>query len=266
MRRCVSRGRRLPALGADPEQMYRANVEGTRAILEAARKNRRSAGGVHLERGHHGIQLRTDTCGRKFAGLLDDMIGPYKRSKFMAEQVAMEAGARDRMWWLSIPATPVGERDIKPTPTGRIVVDFLKKKFPAYVDTGLNLVDVERVRAGPRCGAGKGKKRRALHSGGRESDAEADSRQTGGDHRPAVADRCSVPYVLALATGVVDEIVHRQDSRPRAARHDRCCPHGPEEDFVVFGQSRTRVGMEGQFLSTMHCGGRRSGFGRNGYA
>jgi dihydroflavonol-4-reductase len=76
------------------------------------------------------------------------MIGPYKRSKFMAEQVALEA-ARNGMDVVVVnPTTPVGERDIKPTPTGRIVVDFLKKKFPAYVDTGLNLVDATECARG----------------------------------------------------------------------------------------------------------------------
>src|SRR5690349_24668601 len=70
------------------------------------------------------------------------MIGPYKRSKFMAEQVAIEAARSGVDVVIVNPTTPVGERDIKPTPTGRIVVDFLKRKFPAYVENGLNLVDV----------------------------------------------------------------------------------------------------------------------------
>src|SRR5207247_5447678 len=69
---------------------------------------------------------------------LDHMIGHYKRSKFMAEQLAMEAGRSGMDVVVVNPTTPVGEKDIKPTPTGRIVVGFLKKKFPAYVDAGLN--------------------------------------------------------------------------------------------------------------------------------
>src|SRR5437660_9845192 len=79
---------------------------------------------------------------------LDHMIGHYKRSKFMAEQLAMEAGRSGMDVVMVNPTTPVGEQDIKPTPTGRIILDFLKRKFPAYVDTGLNLVDVREVARG----------------------------------------------------------------------------------------------------------------------
>ncbi len=70
------------------------------------------------------------------------MIGDYKRSKFMAEHLVIEAAQGGQDVVMVNPTTPIGERDIKPTPTGQIVVDFLKRKFPAYVDTGLNLVDV----------------------------------------------------------------------------------------------------------------------------
>jgi dihydroflavonol-4-reductase len=76
------------------------------------------------------------------------MVGHYKRSKFMAEQIALEAGRNGANVVVVNPTTPIGEYDIKPTPTGRIVVDFLKRKFPAYVDTGLNLADVREVARG----------------------------------------------------------------------------------------------------------------------
>ena len=88
---------------------------------------------------------------------LANMIGPYKRSKFMAEEIAIEAGRSGMDVVVVNPTTPVGERDIKPTPTGRIVVDFLKKKFPAYVDTGLNLVDVAECARGHVAALEKGK-------------------------------------------------------------------------------------------------------------
>jgi dihydroflavonol-4-reductase len=77
-----------------------------------------------------------------------DMVGHYKRSKFMAEQIALEAGRKGANVVVVNPTTPIGERDIKPTPTGRIIVDFLNRKFPAYVDTGLNLADVKEVAHG----------------------------------------------------------------------------------------------------------------------
>jgi len=76
---------------------------------------------------------------------IDDMIGHYKRSKFLAEQEALKAAADGQQVMVLNPTTPIGSCDVKPTPTGRIVVDFLNKKFPAYVDTGLNLVDVNEV-------------------------------------------------------------------------------------------------------------------------
>jgi len=74
-----------------------------------------------------------------------DMIGHYKRSKWTAEQVAIEAARAGQEVVILNPTTPVGAMDVKPTPTGRIIVDFLNKKFPAYVDTGLNLVDVDEI-------------------------------------------------------------------------------------------------------------------------
>ncbi|MGC1293412.1 MAG: NAD-dependent epimerase/dehydratase family protein, partial [Alloacidobacterium sp.] len=76
---------------------------------------------------------------------LSDMVGHYKRSKFLAEQEALKAAYDGQEVMVLNPTTPIGPNDVKPTPTGRIVVDFLNKKFPAYVDTGLNLVDVEEV-------------------------------------------------------------------------------------------------------------------------
>ncbi|HEY2497787.1 MAG TPA: hopanoid-associated sugar epimerase [Candidatus Angelobacter sp.] len=132
----------------DPEQMYRANVEGTRAIIRAAQESgvRRviytsSVATMGFTREGHIAQEDSPVSIR-------DMVGHYKRSKFMAEQIALEAGQKGANVVVVNPTTPIGECDIKPTPTGRIVVDFLKRKFPAYVDTGLNLADVEKVAQG----------------------------------------------------------------------------------------------------------------------
>src|SRR5579862_918643 len=126
----------------DPAEMYRSNVEGTRAILEAARKNRVRRVVYTSSVATVGFTGNRRPADEDSPVSLADMIGHYKRSKFMAEQIALEAG-RGGMRVITVnPTTPVGEQDIKPTPTGRIVVDFLKRKFPAYVDTGLNLVDV----------------------------------------------------------------------------------------------------------------------------
>ncbi len=126
----------------DPESMYRCNVEGTRAIIEAAR-----AAGVRRVVYTSSVATMGFTKDGTLADedspvALADMIGHYKRSKFMAEQVALEAGRAGNDVVVVNPTTPVGEQDIKPTPTGRIILDFLRRKFPAYVDTGLNVVDV----------------------------------------------------------------------------------------------------------------------------
>jgi dihydroflavonol-4-reductase len=132
----------------DPEQMYRANVEGTRAIIQAAQ-----------ECGVRRVVYCSSVATMGFTNTgqivdedapvsLADMVGPYKRSKFMAEQIALEAGRKGANVVVVNPTTPIGEYDIKPTPTGRIIVDFLKRKFPAYVDTGLNLADAKEVARG----------------------------------------------------------------------------------------------------------------------
>jgi dihydroflavonol-4-reductase len=129
----------------DPEQMYAANVDGTRELLKLARE-------VGIQRVVYTSSVAT--MGFKADGTivnedtpvaLSDMIGHYKRSKFLGEQEAIQAAKDGQHVMVLNPTTPIGAGDAKPTPTGRIVVDFLNMKFPAYVDTGLNLVDVDEV-------------------------------------------------------------------------------------------------------------------------
>jgi dihydroflavonol-4-reductase len=129
----------------DPKQMYAANVDGTRALLKLARE-------VGIPRVVYTSSVAT--MGFKTDGTivnedtpvsLADMIGHYKHSKFLAEQEATEAAKEGQHVMILNPTTPIGAGDAKPTPTGGIIVDFLNKRFPAYVDTGLNLVDVDEV-------------------------------------------------------------------------------------------------------------------------
>src|SRR6267154_6056863 len=189
----------------DPNEMYRANVEGTRAILEAARKNgvRRvvytsSVATIGFKR--NGCPANEDSPVS-----LPDMIGHYKRSKFMAEQLALEAGRSGLEVVVLNPTTPVGDQDVKPTPTGRIVVDFLKRKFPAYVETGLNLVDVRECARGHVAAMEKGKSGERYILGGENLTLKQILDKLGAiSGLPSPSIR--VPYVLALATGVVDEI------------------------------------------------------------
>ena len=129
----------------DPADMYRANVEGTRELLRLAQE----AGVPRVV-----YTSSVATMGFKSDGTVVDeatpvseanMIGHYKRSKWLAERVAIEAAAAGQHVMILNPTTPIGAMDSKPTPTGRIVVDFLNRNFPAYVDTGLNLVDVNEI-------------------------------------------------------------------------------------------------------------------------
>jgi dihydroflavonol-4-reductase len=129
----------------DPEQMYAANVDGTRELLKLARE-------VGIRRVVYTSSVAT--MGFKADGTivneetpvaLADMIGHYKRSKFLGELEAIQAAKGGQHVTILNPTTPIGPGDAKPTPTGRIIVDFLNRKFPAYVDTGLNLVDVTEV-------------------------------------------------------------------------------------------------------------------------
>ena len=129
----------------DPKQMYSANVDGTRELLKLARE-------VGVQRVVYTSSVAT--MGFKADGTivneetpvaLSDMIGHYKRSKFLGELEAIQAAKTGQHVMILNPTTPIGPGDAKPTPTGRIIVDFLNRKFPAYVDTGLNLVDVNEI-------------------------------------------------------------------------------------------------------------------------
>lgn len=190
----------------DPEEMYRSNVEGTRAILEASRRNKVRRVVYTSSVATMGFTSNGQPADEDSPVSLDNMIGPYKRSKFMAEQVAVEAARAGQDVVIVNPSTPVGERDIKPTPTGRIVVDFLKKKFPAYVDTGLNLVDVKECAQGHIAALEKGRIGERYILGGENLTLKQIL-----DKLAAITGLPSptirVPYLLALATGVVDEIV-----------------------------------------------------------
>lgn len=132
----------------DPEEMYRSNVEGTRAIIRAAQENNVRRVIYTSSVATMGFTTAGHIADETSPVTLEDMVGPYKRSKFMAEQIALEAGRNGANAVVVNPTTPIGDQDIKPTPTGRIIVDFLRRKFPAYVDTGLNVVDVKDVARG----------------------------------------------------------------------------------------------------------------------
>jgi dihydroflavonol-4-reductase len=132
----------------DPREMYASNVEGTRAIIQAAQEAGIKRVIYCSSVATMGFNDQAIPVKESDPVTIADMIGHYKRSKFMAEHVALEAGNKGANVVVVNPTTPIGEADIKPTPTGRIILDFLKRKFPAYVDTGLNLADVHEVARG----------------------------------------------------------------------------------------------------------------------
>nr|UXE44984.1 aurachin B dehydrogenase [uncultured bacterium] len=203
----------------DPDQMYRSNVEGTRAVLDAACL--------------HGVKRVVYTSSVATMGFRDDgepasedspvalngMIGHYKRSKFVAEQLALEYGCAGTGTEVVVvnPTTPVGAQDVKPTPTGRIVVDFLKRKFPAYVDTGLNLVDVEECARGHIAGLQKGKSGERYILGGENLTLKQILDRLGAI-TGLPSPRVEVPYFVALLAGVFDEAVtgRLRGKEPRA--------------------------------------------------
>jgi dihydroflavonol-4-reductase len=131
----------------DPTDLYRSNVDGTRNLLTAARNAgvervvyTSTVGCIGVP--HGGIGDETTPVS------LDDLAGDYKRSKFLAEQVALEF-ARDGFPIVIVnPTAPIGDHDVKPTPTGKIVLDFLNGDMPAFIDTGLNVVDVRDTAEG----------------------------------------------------------------------------------------------------------------------
>jgi len=201
----------------DPHQMYRANVEGTRALLDAARKNAVQRVVYTSSVATIGFTSNGHTADEDSPVSLDDMIGHYKRSKFMAEQIALEAG-RSGMHVVTVnPTTPVGEQDVKPTPTGRIVLDFLKRKFPAYVETGLNLVDVRDCARGHVAALEKGKSGERYILGGENLTLKQIL-----DKLAAItglsSPRVKLPYIFAFATGIIDETITGRmlNKEPRA--------------------------------------------------
>jgi dihydroflavonol-4-reductase len=132
----------------DPRVMYATNVDGTRAVLQAATRSGvdrivYTSSVATLGYGADGNPADEDT-----PSTLDDMIGHYKRSKFLAEGVVREMAAAGAPVVIVNPSTPVGPGDVKPTPTGRLIRDAINGRVPAYVDTGLNVVHVDDVAAG----------------------------------------------------------------------------------------------------------------------
>lgn len=202
----------------DPQELYRANVQGTRDLLQAALD-----GGVEKvvytsTVGALGIP-HDGTPGTETTPVTEqNMIGHYKRSKFLAEEEARAFVAKGLPIVITNPSTPVGENDIKPTPTGQIIVDFLNRKMPAYVDTGLNLIDVRDVAIGTILAGERGKVGERYILGNRNLKLK-EMFEILAEITGIPAPKVKMPYFAAyLAVGienlVVDKLLHRAPAHP----------------------------------------------------
>jgi dihydroflavonol-4-reductase len=185
----------------EPEEMFRSNVEGTRGVLDAARRAGVDRVVYTSTVGCVGVP-KDDLGDERTPVNLEDMTGPYKRSKFLAERVALEFAEGGFQVVIVNPTAPVGDHDIKPTPTGRMVVDFVRGAMPGFIDTGLNLVDVRDVAEGHilACEQGRPGERYILGS------ENLTLRQIFSSLAETIgkpAPRLRVPYPVAYAAGMV---------------------------------------------------------------
>jgi dihydroflavonol-4-reductase len=186
----------------DPRELYESNVEGTRAVLEEAlaRKVERvvyTSSVAVLAPPARGAPPSDETAE---PASLEAVVGDYKRSKYLAERVARDLCARGLRCIIVQPSTPIGPRDVKPTPTGKIVLDFLRGKMPGYVDTGLNIVDVEDCARGHLLALERGRpgERYIL---GNENLSLRDILFALADLTGLPRPRFEVPYAVAYAAG-----------------------------------------------------------------
>lgn len=211
----------------DSGELYRANVDGTRHLMEVARDEGVQKIVYTSTVGALGIP-RDGTSGDENTPVSEaNMIGHYKRSKFLAEEVVRQFAAEGLPVVIVNPSTPVGERDIKPTPTGQIIVDFLNRKMPAYVDTGLNLIDVRDCAKGILLAGERGRIGERYILGHRNTSMREMLTMLS-DITGLSAPRVQMPYALAwLAVGVenvvMDRVLGRAPAHPfegvKMARH-----------------------------------------------
>ena len=185
----------------DPEEMYRSNVEGTRHLLVAAQRSGIERVVYTSTVGCIGIPKEGIGDERTPVGI-EDMQGPYKRSKFLAERVALEFAGGGFPVVIVNPTAPVGDHDFKPTPTGKMLVDFVRGAMPAFLDTGLNVVDVRDVAAGhlAACDRGKAGERYIL---GAENLTLQSIFGTLAKAIGRPAPKMRIPYAVAYAAGMV---------------------------------------------------------------
>ncbi|MDA8431367.1 MAG: NAD-dependent epimerase/dehydratase family protein [Nitrospiraceae bacterium] len=192
----------------DPDTMYEINVQGTKNVMEAAR--RRGVERVVYTSTVGALTARPDGVPADEAtpAGMGEMVGHYKRSKFIAEQEVRGYIAKGLPVVIVNPSTPVGTMDRRPTPTGKMIVDFLNGRMPAFLDTGLNFVDVEDVAEGHRLAAEQGRVGERYILGNRNLTLKEFFGMLGkaaGRKAPGVR----LPYLPVLIAAYADEAISR---------------------------------------------------------
>ena len=200
----------------NPDELYQANVEGTRALLQAAV----NAGVGRIVYTSSVAVLGIPKDGRPgdedTPVTVADMIGHYKRSKFLAEEVAREFAANGAPVVIVNPSTPIGPRDVKPTPTGRVVRDAAAGKMPAYVDTGLNVAHVDDVADGHLLAYFKGRIGERYVLGGTDLSLR-EILETIADIVGRKPPKISLPHAAVMPVAYVAEALARITGRPPVA-------------------------------------------------
>ena len=202
----------------NPAEMYRANVDGTENVIRAAAKagaerivHCSSVAAVKVPDDHTPVDEDSEYAS------LDEIVGDYKKSKYLADVLARNLAKNENLPVIVVnPAAPIGPRDIKPTPTGRIVVDFMNGRMPSYIDTGMNIVNVDDVALGHWLAATKGRLGERYILGGEnvtlKKVLDLLAAATG-----LPGPQFKTPYALAYAFGAVDTAVARlRGVEPRA--------------------------------------------------
>jgi len=198
----------------EPEEIIRTNVLGTRIVMEAAR--RAGVERVVYTSSVATLQLRSggDAADETESAAESEALGPYKRSKVVAERLVAEMVARDGLPAVIVnPTAPIGRRDIKPTPTGRVIVEAACGRMPGYVDTGLNLVDVDDVAAGHLAALVRGRVGERYILGGQNvmlADMLQDIARLVGRRPPSLRLPRGLIYPVALAAEAMAKVTRRE--------------------------------------------------------
>ncbi len=196
-----------------PQEVYQVNVEGTKTVFEEALKS-------GVEGAVYTSTVSTIGIPKKGVGTEEmepsprDLIGHYKRSKYQGEKEALRAASKGLPVVVVNPTAPVGPWDVKPTPTGGIVLDFLRGRIPAYVNTGMNMVDVEDVATGHILALEKGQPGQRYILGNRNMTLK-ELLRTLESITGKKGPRLRVPINLVVALGIIDQLIEGKLLRRR---------------------------------------------------